>query len=84
MRGTRGPIWQARYFDFVLRRVHDFWDKLEYIHRNPMMAGFAKRPDGWRWSSASQYAHSSVAPLNVDAVNLLADRNAFLYPAPWR
>src|SRR5438874_5778614 len=29
IRGTRGPIWQARYFDFILRRVRDFWEKLE-------------------------------------------------------
>lgn len=83
MRGSRGPIWQARYFDFILRRVRDFWDKLEYIHQNPVEAGLVKRADEWHWSSAAQYAKSGVAPVAVDAVNLPADRNTFLSPAPW-
>jgi putative transposase len=41
-RGSRRAIWQPRYFDFVLRRVGDFWDKLEYIHQNPVEAGWRK------------------------------------------
>jgi REP element-mobilizing transposase RayT len=84
IRGTRGPIWQARYFDFILRRAHDFWDKLEYIHQNPVTAGLVKRPEEWRWSSAAHYAKSGRAPVLVDAVNLPADRDALLWPAPWR
>jgi REP element-mobilizing transposase RayT len=84
IRGTPGPLWQARYFDFVLRRVHDFWDKLAYIHQNPVLSGLVKQPGQWRWSSAAQYAHSEVPPVAVDSVNLPADRNAFLWPAPWR
>jgi REP element-mobilizing transposase RayT len=78
-RGTRGPIWQARYFDFVLRRVHDFWDKLEYIHQNPVTSGLVKRADQWHWSSAAQYAKSGQGPVAVDSVNLPSDRNAFLF-----
>jgi len=84
IRGARGPIWQARYFDFVLRRVQDFWQKLEYIHQNPVVAGLVKQPDKWHWSSAAQYAQSGVSSVAVDAVNFPADRNAFLWPAPWR
>src|SRR5712675_936642 len=34
LRSVRGSVWQPRYFDFILRRVGDFWDKLEYIHKN--------------------------------------------------
>jgi REP element-mobilizing transposase RayT len=31
IRASRNPVWQARYFDFVLRRVGDFWDKLGLV-----------------------------------------------------
>ena len=78
-RGNCGPIWQARYFDFVLRRVHDFWDKLEYIHQNPVTSGLVKSADQWRWSSAAQYAKSGPGPVAIDTVNLPADRDAFLF-----
>ena len=38
-RGKQGPLWQARYFDFICRRVRDVGNKLEYIHQNPVAAG---------------------------------------------
>ena|SRR5579859_2959281 len=83
-RGCAGPIWQARYFDFVLRRVRDFWEKLEYIHENPVAAGLAGRADRWRWSSAAHYVDAGAAPVSVDAVDLPPDGGTFLWPAPWR
>jgi REP-associated tyrosine transposase len=83
-RGCDGPVWQARYFDFVLRRVRDFWEKLEYIHENPVAAGLARRADKWRWSSAVHYVRAGAAPVSVDAVDLPPDGGAFLWPVPWR
>jgi putative transposase len=44
-RGAEGPLWQTRYFDFILRRASDFGDKLEYNHRNPVEAGLAQRAE---------------------------------------
>ena len=84
LRGNRGSLWQARYFDFILRRVGDFWEKLEYIHQNPVEAKIADRPEEWRWSSASHYAGSGEPLVPVDEVNLPADKKSWLYPAPWR
>lgn len=82
-RGGSGAIWQQRYFDFVLRRVEDFWGKLEYIHRNPVEAGLTRRPEEWLWSSVAHYSGgSSLSP--VDHIDLPPDRKAWLYPAPWR
>ena len=83
-RRARGAVWQARYFDFILRRVGDFWDKLEYIHNNPVEAPLLKRPEEWRWSSAPHYSGSGIPPVPVDSVNFPSDRTAWLYPAPWR
>jgi putative transposase len=83
-RGCGGPVWQARYFDFILRRVRDFWEKLEYIHDNPVAAGLGGRADQWRWSSVMHYMRSGAAPVSVDAVDLPPDGGALLWPAPWR
>jgi putative transposase len=84
LRNVRGPLWQPRYFDFIARRVGDFWNKVEYIHNNPVEAGLAKRPEDWPWSSAPQYAGRNSMYLPVDSPDLPIDRNAWLYPAPWR
>jgi putative transposase len=84
LRRARGPIWQARYFDFILRRVGDFWEKLEYIHHNPVAAGLVTSAEGWRWSSAQHYERRGAPLVPIDEVNLAADRKAWLYPAPWR
>jgi len=83
-RGKQGALWQPRYFDFVLRRVADFWDKLDYIHNNPVEAGLTSAPSGWSWSSAAHYFKSGQPPVLVDPADLPADRNALLWPAPWR
>jgi hypothetical protein len=32
------------------------WQKVEYIHNNPLERGFVDDPVHWRWSSARSYA----------------------------
>jgi REP element-mobilizing transposase RayT len=35
---------------------HSFtWDKINYIHQNPVRAGFVKKPEDWLYSSATNY-----------------------------
>ena len=31
------------------------WDKINYIHNNPVEAGFVKQPQEWIYSSATNY-----------------------------
>jgi putative transposase len=83
IRGEHGPFWQARYFDFILRRVGDFWDKLQYIHQNPVDANLVVSPEEWPWSSAVHYARKWAVGM-IDAVDLPPERSALLWPAPWR
>jgi putative transposase len=80
----RRGIWQRRYFDHIMRRVHDFWEKLEYIHQNPVAAGLVKEPEDWLWSSYASYTKRGEPPISVDPIDLPVDRNALLWPAPWR
>jgi putative transposase len=60
-RGKRGPLWQARYFDFICRRTRDVGNKLGYIHDNPVVAGLVRHADEWRWSSAGFYSKTREA-----------------------
>ena len=55
-RGKTGPLWQARFFDFICRRTRDVTNKLDYIHQNPVVAHLVSRADEWRWSSAGFYS----------------------------
>jgi len=83
-RGTRGPIWQKRYFDFILRRASDFGDKLGYIHENPVTAGLVARAEDWLWSSAAFYAKKTPILLRPDLFAVPVDPNEPLWPVPWR
>jgi putative transposase len=83
LRQDRSAIWQPRYFDFILRRVGDFWEKLEYIHENPVKAGFVRIAEDWPWSSAGHY-RGGAGLIPMDPIELPGDRMAWLYPAPWR
>lgn len=80
------PIWQPRFYDFVLRRVGDFWGKLDYIHENPVAAKLVVRGVDWPWSSAAQYCPSEQRkrpqslPLPVDEMDLPQDRTSLLNP----
>jgi len=83
-RHSCGPIWQPRYFDFILRDVGDLGKKLEYVHQNPVAAGLVARPEDWLWSSAGFHIAHSTAPVQLDVLDVPADRNAPLWPVRWK
>jgi putative transposase len=92
LRGTQGPFWQPRYFDFICRHARDVSSKLDYIHQNPVQAGFVRQPDEWPWSSAAFYSKSSSLPsspssspsLIPDHMDFSGDPHELLWPAPRR
>jgi putative transposase len=84
VRSGHGVLWQERYFDTVIRRVRNFWEKLEYIHQNPVAAGLVEKKEDWLWSSYRHYAKKENVPIPVDPVGFSSDGDEFLWPAPWR
>jgi putative transposase len=42
-----GHVWQARYYDFIVRTEVKKREKLRYIHRNPVRRGLVLEPDQW-------------------------------------
>ena len=49
------PIWQTRYYDFNVGSEQKCAKKLEYMHQNPVKAGFVTDPCEWQFSSARFY-----------------------------
>jgi len=47
-------LWQARFWDHIIRDEDDLNRHFDYIHWNPVKHGHAKEPSNW---SHSSYAH---------------------------
>jgi REP element-mobilizing transposase RayT len=45
----RSPIWQAGFFDHLLRSQESPSQKWEYVRYNPVRAGLVEKPEDWIW-----------------------------------
>ena len=61
-----GHMWQARFYDFVVRTEIKKREKLKYIHRNPVRRGLVLEPEQWTWSSFRAYAYDERDPVLVN------------------
>jgi len=63
--GTRSHrFWQrGPGYDTNLWTPKHIWEKIDYIHRNPVRRKLARLPKEWPWSSALDFAHQRDAPL---------------------
>jgi REP element-mobilizing transposase RayT len=57
-----GVLWQADYFDRLIRDERHFHTAMTYIENNPVRAGLCTQVNQWPWSSASKHwtAHPGV------------------------
>ena len=44
-----GTIWQAEFFDHVLRSGENYSQKWDYVRENPVHAGLVDDADHWLW-----------------------------------
>ncbi len=51
--GGSGRLWQSRYHERTLRSESELFAAIEYVHRNPVVAGLIKGASAFPWSSAS-------------------------------
>jgi len=72
-RGADGKVWPRRFFDRALRSVKEYSEKVEYIHLNPVRAGWVGRPEDGRWSSYNEHAGMSAGEQN-ERCGLIVDR----------
>jgi putative transposase len=66
--GHKGPFWQKRFYDHLIRDDTDFGRHLDYIHFNPVKHGYVSRPRDYRWSSFPEWVKRGVYEDNWEAI----------------
>ncbi len=62
-------FWQQHNQPIEIWSAKVFWQKLNYIHQNPVKSGFVTDPIAWKYSSARNYGDDDQTVLEID-VNL--------------
>ena len=66
MDGSRHQVWQESFKDFPLWSSWMIWQKINYIHANPVRAGLVESAKDFRWSSFRSFYLEGNDPLAVD------------------
>ena len=59
-------FWQQNNHPIQCYSAEIFEQKLNYIHKNPVKAGFVTEPENWKYSSAGNYFGKSTCPIDLD------------------
>src|SRR5262249_37169110 len=74
LRHRHGSIWQHQFWDRFVRHTHEFHQRLDYMHFNPVRKGIIKHPEEWRWSSYKNFSMDkgkvAECPIQIDYVRL--------------
>ena len=69
-------FWQAGGgYDRNIFTPEELWEKIRYIHLNPVRRELVTQPTDWHWSSAADFAHIHKGPLPLDNHDLLWTRS---------
>ncbi len=66
-------VWQARYWEHLIRNEEDYRQHVEYIHYNPVKHGQVRRPWDWPHSSFRQYVQERLYPKEWGATEPMLD-----------
>ena len=77
-RRTENPFWQARYYDFNVWNADKVTEKLNYMHRNPVVRGLVSKPEDWPWSSYRHYASGIEGTVEIESFWTAARRRCEL------
>ena len=61
------PFWQERYYDFNVYSREKYFDKLRYMHRNPVKRGLCAKPEDWLWSSFRHYLTGEEGVVEIES-----------------
>jgi len=59
-------IWKPRFDCFVINSEKTLVQKIEYIHANPVKAGFVDKAEDWKYSSAADYCGRRISLIDTD------------------
>ena len=63
---TNRQFWQQHNHPIEIWSLKVFEQKLNYIHQNPVKAGFVTDPIDWKYSSARNYGNDDATILEID------------------
>jgi REP element-mobilizing transposase RayT len=63
---TKRQFWQQNNKPIEIYSLSVFEQKLNYIHNNPVEAGFVTNPIDWKYSSARNYGDDDHTVLQID------------------
>ena len=58
-------FWIQDNHPIELNTNEKLFQKLNYIHQNPVEAGFVEKSEDWVWSSAGSYAEIRLSPIEL-------------------
>ncbi len=61
-------VWQDEFHPEQVHTQPFFRQKLEYMHNNPVRAGFVEDPCAWKYSSAGYYYLQQTSPIPVQPI----------------
>ena len=64
--GDEGAFWQRRFYDFNVWSRKKMFEKLHYIHMNPVNRELVDDPGLWKWSSYRFYQFGEAGKCTPD------------------
>ena len=64
-------IWQDEYHPQIIYSDKVCYQKIDYMHNNPLRKGFVEKPEDWLFSSARNYANDDHSILKVELLQML-------------
>ena len=68
---TKYQFWQQHNKPIELWTPSVIKQKIDYIHNNPVISGFAVNPEEWKYSSARNFQEDNTV-LEIDAIGFLS------------
>ena len=59
-------LWKPRFDDLIVNSEKQLKIKMEYIHNNPVKAGFVEHAEDWTYSSAVDWLTARRGLLSID------------------
>jgi putative transposase len=70
-------VWQARFWEHLIRDENDWRRHVDYTHWNPVKHGLVERVVDWPYSSFGRYVRAGVLPVDWGGGPMADDDGAF-------